>query len=196
MFRRTTTLWTLLALATLAVLGSGPLAAGAACIAPPGDVTNDGAATVSDVQCAILAALWAVDPIGIAEPACTDGAVERADLNCDSGYTVADVQLTIGLALELGLPSELDGDGNACVDACESEPPTTCTSTGQPGCQITGFQLDDVSLAPSGAGAVDLIAGEGPMGTAGSSGTGSGLLVEFNLIPFWWGSAASPGESP
>ena len=60
------------------VLATGPLAA-AECVVPPGDVDGNGATGVTDVQCAILGALWALDGSVGPAPACIDGDPARTN---------------------------------------------------------------------------------------------------------------------
>ena len=89
------------------------------CYDPPGDVSGDATTNVLDVQCSIIGVLNSL--LAEAPPSCNGQGPLSADLNCDDVLSVADVQLTISLALEVPLSPILDADGDQCVDACGSE---------------------------------------------------------------------------
>jgi hypothetical protein len=116
----------LLVLSFFVVMGASSLlgpAARAAC--PPGrcDVDNDGAVSIVDVQCTILAALASLE--GGPPPACLPPAAPDdlgADLSCSDALSVADVQLAVACVLGLPLGSAIDGDGDQCPDACDAGP--------------------------------------------------------------------------
>jgi hypothetical protein len=99
------------------LVAAAALDAGATCLSPPGDVDGSGTAVVTDVQCAILATLWAQDGAGDA-PACMQGDVLRADADCSGDVIVTDVQILIAYALGGGPTEALDADGDGCPDAC------------------------------------------------------------------------------
>jgi hypothetical protein len=93
--------------------------ASAACLEPPGDITQNGTMTVTDVQCEILAVLVrlasATDPM----PSCAALVTEAdIDLNCDAGLSVSDIQISIQLALGTPVDPLLDANGDSCVDVC------------------------------------------------------------------------------
>jgi hypothetical protein len=84
-----------------------------------GDVDGDGAATIADTQCVILAALWMIlDPTGPA-PACVGANLGVFDQSCDGQLSVTDVKVAILYALGGGLPKAIDANGDGCPDACE-----------------------------------------------------------------------------
>lgn len=112
-----------------------PSIATAVCTETPGDVNDDGTASISDVQCGILVALWSFAGGAEVPPTCVGSDVERADLTCDESYTVSDIQLTIALALGLGLPADVDATGSGCADACEQPP---CTDPACLACEALG----------------------------------------------------------
>jgi hypothetical protein len=96
-----------------------PPAAGPACLSIPGDVDDDGSADVTDVNCAIAAAIWMhegeVDPM----PTCVGSDTTRADSDCNGLLTVTDIQVLILQTMASGLPSAIDADDSNCHDACE-----------------------------------------------------------------------------
>ncbi len=100
-----------------------PSVVSAACLSPPGDVTGNGATTVTDVQCNILANLWALSPSGSEFPVCVSGGLgwAAADQNCDSRIDVVDSLLVARWALGLALDPTIDTNANNCVDACEAD---------------------------------------------------------------------------
>jgi len=51
-------------------------------------------------------------------PICLAGPPLSADLNCDNLVNVTDVQLTILIALGLGLDVAIDANGDNCADTC------------------------------------------------------------------------------
>ncbi len=129
-----------------------PAAARAACLAPPGDITADGATTILDVQCESLVVLWTLGAMTGPIPSCLaapGSPLEVADQNCDGAVDVVDTVLTVRLALALGLPAAIDANGDECADACGAATPActpglpcgaggTCLvgPTGQPTCCI------------------------------------------------------------
>lgn len=120
-------------------------AADAVCLDPRGDVNGDGTASISDVQCGILAVLWDVGGQMGALPACIGDEPERANADCGNGITVIDAQLLIFYTLGLPPDPSVDSDGDLCPDACgfgcavnpascdDSNPCTAdeCTNTGE-----------------------------------------------------------------
>ncbi len=80
----------------------------------PGDVTNDGKVTVTDIQCVILESLSEL--IGEDSPGC---AKCDTDLNCDDFTDVSDVSLAIKMAFGNPLSNVVDADQNNIPDACE-----------------------------------------------------------------------------
>jgi hypothetical protein len=92
-------------------------AASAQCPPVLGDLGGDGNRTVTDVQCSVLVTVSQLG--GAAMPSCLAAPAERADVNCDTIYTVSDTVLIINLVLGQGLPLAIDGDGSGCPDACE-----------------------------------------------------------------------------
>ncbi len=88
------------------------------CLAPPGDLTDDGVTTVTDVQCAVLVSMWNLAGQQGALPQCLAGGWTRADLNCDHYPNVTDVVLDVKMALGLSLGPELDANQDGCPDAC------------------------------------------------------------------------------
>lgn len=96
----------------------------AACLDPPGDITGDGNASVSDVQCNILMNLWSLDGQTGTVPPCVKALgspAAVADHSCDGIINVADTLIAVGFALKTNLDQALDGNGNQCVDACETD---------------------------------------------------------------------------
>lgn len=94
----------------------------AACLSPPGDVTGDSIASVVDVQCTILAALYDLGGQQGPAPSCIFGGdITRPDQNCDGETTVVDVQITISIVLGMTLDASIDTNNNLCVDACETQ---------------------------------------------------------------------------
>jgi hypothetical protein len=84
-----------------------------------GDLNGDVLNTVVDVQCSILVALWSLAGGGTAVPIClANASLATADLNCDVVINVLDVVLTIDLVLEAPFGSEIDVNGDGCVDTC------------------------------------------------------------------------------
>jgi hypothetical protein len=90
------------------------------CADPPGDVDGSGDATVVDVQCSIVAALWELAGGGGEAPVCLGGDPLAADLDCNAETTVADVTVCIQLALGQPLSELIDADGDLCPDACSA----------------------------------------------------------------------------
>jgi hypothetical protein len=83
-----------------------------------GDLNGSGGVNVADSMCALLAVGWTQAGGQAAPPGCLQGSSWLADLNCSNSITVADVQLTVGLALLGALPAAVDGDSDGCADAC------------------------------------------------------------------------------
>lgn len=81
-----------------------------------GDLTGDGIINVADYQCMVLSARWAMSPTGPI-PACLTSE-EIADLDCDGGIDVIDVQLFADVYFG-DIHPDLDADGNGIVDSCE-----------------------------------------------------------------------------
>jgi hypothetical protein len=100
------------------------MAAEAACLQPPGDVSGNGISAVEDVQCVVLAVLWSLGGAQGNAPACIQapGAPSQVvDHNCDGLITIADAVLGIRFALSEPLDPLIDANNNQCVDACESD---------------------------------------------------------------------------
>lgn len=96
----------------------------AVCLPVPGDIDNSGATTVSDVQCAILGALWSLNSTTQLIPAClANVGAEAADADCSGGISVVDVQVLIQIALGSALDPSIDADGDYCPNDCEPPPP-------------------------------------------------------------------------
>jgi hypothetical protein len=87
-----------------------------------GDVNGSSSVNVSDAQCVLLSVLWALGGQLGPKPACLQGPLSSADINCDGSVNVSDVQLAIRIALGLGLGPVIDPDGNKCAEACELDP--------------------------------------------------------------------------
>ncbi len=108
------------ALAALVFALAPTAPARAACGPNFGDVNGNATVDVVDVQCSILAALWALgDPNAPVPPCVAGGDVAVADANCDGQPNVVDVQLLIGIVLGTPISASVDADGNGCPDACE-----------------------------------------------------------------------------
>ncbi len=108
-------------LAAMSASGGGR-AAEALCLEPAGDVTDDGATTVVDVQCETLLNLWVLGGLAGDAPGCLGASAPAwrvGDQNCDRAIDVADTMLVIGWVLGLGVSPVLDADGDGCVDACQ-----------------------------------------------------------------------------
>ncbi len=136
-------------LSCFAVAIAACYAAGAhACPSPLGDVTADGSVSVVDVQCVVLASLDSLGGQVPPAPQCLDGAVARADLNCDAHVDVTDVVTVIGQALGLTLSPQVDADANGCIDACDTvAPDALCVLSGSAG-DVVACHLH---VAPAGA---------------------------------------------
>jgi hypothetical protein len=85
-------------------------------------VNLSGVTNVVDVQCGVVASLWALNPQGQPEPECVAGDLLNADANCDGLPTVSDVQALIAYSVGIGLSAAVDANGNACPDTCDSPP--------------------------------------------------------------------------
>lgn len=86
----------------------------------PVDINGDGALNVVDVACMNRFVHYKMG--GISEyPTCIDEAIDEAvlDLNCDSEYNVADLQIMLNWALKVELSLEIDLDQDNIVDACQ-----------------------------------------------------------------------------
>lgn len=111
-----------LAVATGLALASGSAASAADCSGVVGDVTGDGAASVVDVQCGIIYALWDLSGQVGPEPGCSSTpGTDPADMNCDGETSVVDVQLLVAFALDQPLSSQVDANGDGCPDGCEAD---------------------------------------------------------------------------
>lgn len=109
----------------------------AACLVPPGDSTQSGAANIADVQCVILAVLWNATGFD-GMPSCLGGSPGRADLDCDASITVNDVQLSIMFVLGAPLSPTLDKDADSCVDTCSAKGSVTVAVIGTSGAAVPG----------------------------------------------------------
>ncbi|NUN13422.1 MAG: hypothetical protein HUU55_07280 [Myxococcales bacterium] len=112
--------WRIGTVCTTVVIGllvSSPPAA-AQCLNPPGDVDGNGTSNIVDVQCVILTVLAVL--VGTPTPPCVAAGlpITAVDVTCGDGVTVADVLVAIEYALGAELKSSIDGDGDACPDAC------------------------------------------------------------------------------
>jgi hypothetical protein len=96
-----------------------PAAALAFCLYDvPGDINNDGAANVADVNCIILAAIAEVkgDPV----PSCVGpGGYDRTDIDANGLTQVKDIQFTVLYSLDIPIPAYLDVDQDGCPDSAE-----------------------------------------------------------------------------
>jgi hypothetical protein len=101
-----------------------------------GDINGDGAVNVSDVQCTILLALWQLSGAAVAPPACLKGPLSVADLDCQGGTTVSDIQLDIRRALSVKLPPPIDANGNDCPDSCDRVACPDGVCAGQEDCLV------------------------------------------------------------
>lgn len=88
-------------------------------LCPPvhGDITGDGAVTITDVQCLILAIL--ASSTGTGFPVCVAVPTWQVDLDCSNSVTVTDGLLVIGRALSMPLHPTIDGDSDNCPDSCQ-----------------------------------------------------------------------------
>ncbi|NUN14270.1 MAG: putative metal-binding motif-containing protein, partial [Myxococcales bacterium] len=105
-------------------VSSSPRSAMAICLTPPGDITGDGTAAVTDVQCNILMNLWSLGGQVDDVPTCLKGQGSPAfiaDHNCDKVVNISDTLLAVSFALKQLLAVELDANANQCVDACETD---------------------------------------------------------------------------
>jgi C1A family cysteine protease len=114
-------IWKSVSVGALAALHSAAIA-GATCLSVPADINGDGATSVTDVQCAILANLWNLEGKTAAAPGCLGGDPQRADLNCDGQIDVVDAITVVSLVLGIPLDSKIDTNSNLCADACEVIP--------------------------------------------------------------------------
>lgn len=103
----------------------------ASCVQPLGDLGADGDTSVADVQCLIVGTLWEIGGGVDGPPGCLPEDLAIADLNCDELINVSDVNIAIGVALELELPFALDEDGSGCPDSCELEAPLVISEVGK-----------------------------------------------------------------
>ena len=108
------------------------------CHPVPGDVNSDGTADIVDVQCGILSALSELGSPGADTPACLPGDLAGADANCDEQVNVTDVLFLIGDALGTLLSSEVDGNGDGCIDACDPTPYVPICTAELVGTSVTG----------------------------------------------------------
>jgi hypothetical protein len=98
--------------------------ADAVCLDPPGDVTGNGTASVTDVQCNVLMNLWSIEGQGGPVPNCMGQPGSPAivpDHNCDGIINVVDTVIAAQFALGVVLAPSIDANANQCVDACESD---------------------------------------------------------------------------
>ena len=96
------------------------------CTETPGDVTGDGFADISDVQCGLIAALWELAGSLGPMPMCCEDEWWRTDMNCDQATDVSDVLLSINMALALPMGGELDQNVDGCADSCQDVPDPGC----------------------------------------------------------------------
>ena len=83
-----------------------------------GDLNQDGAVNVVDVQCNIKSALWLLDDELLPAPNCLGESVWTSDLDCDAVTDITDVLLTMQLALDFPMNESLDQDGDGAADTC------------------------------------------------------------------------------
>jgi hypothetical protein len=88
-----------------------------------GDVNSDGVVSVSDVQCVVLSALDLTPEDPLTTPDCLIS-VADADLDCSSGATVVDIQLSVQMVLGAlvggsGLPASKDIDNDQIIAGCD-----------------------------------------------------------------------------
>jgi hypothetical protein len=108
--------------AAATLFGSSP--AGATCGVVPGDINGDGSTNVADALCIVKGSLWWLQGAQEQPPACLGAAVNaerQSDLNCDRSVDVADALVAVQLALSNTVSEILDGDGDKCVDACQTD---------------------------------------------------------------------------
>lgn len=112
--------WQIATVCAVAAMGAlvSPTPAAAQCLNPPGDVDGNGTSNIVDVQCVILTVLAVL--VGTPTPPCVAAGlpITAVDVTCGDGVTVADVLVAIEYALGAELKSSIDGDGDACPDAC------------------------------------------------------------------------------
>ena len=106
------------------------------CVHPPdngtvdllGDLDGSGSVNVLDALCSAITTLIGVSP----PPSCLNSPVIVADVNCDESYDVVDMNLTLHLALGLGVPSAIDADADGCPNACydSASPPAPVIDSG------------------------------------------------------------------
>jgi hypothetical protein len=84
-----------------------------------GDLNDDSATNVTDVQCGIIVSLWVQADDGSPMPECMAWPAGALDMNCDAQVNVTDLVLLIQGALGAPLDPSIDGDGDGCADACQ-----------------------------------------------------------------------------
>lgn len=90
-------------------------------VALPADVTGDGAANISDVQCLVLTVLSGLDPTAPGLPACLAGPPSSADMNCNGELNVVDIVAAIKMVLGDPFPVATDFDQDGWLDACDPD---------------------------------------------------------------------------
>lgn len=112
-------LWMAAVLGLGGLVALGPVAAHADCLDPLGDIDGQSGTTVVDVQCSILASLYALSGEIGDPPDCLPSDLDTADPNCDESFDVSDILLIIQYVLGNPLSDAIDGNGDNCPDACQ-----------------------------------------------------------------------------
>jgi hypothetical protein len=137
---------------------------------PAGDVNGDNLTNVIDAHCMILVSLWYLGGAQGTAPACAATPINQADLNCSGSVDITDVQLSISIALGLGLSNGVDPEGDGCANPCQPEgwtPRPMVVPIYAGGASAGGA----FTVTPIGTGA----AVNGTTGSAGSDGMGGPL---------------------
>ena len=96
-----------------------------ACEPPPlfGDVTGDGALTISDLQCTVQVLAWSMSNSGAPAPPCLSGDAQIADVDCSGSVGLVDVYLSRALIIRAlnGTPLNpaVDSDDDGITDSCQ-----------------------------------------------------------------------------
>ncbi len=90
-----------------------------------GNLTGGNTVNIVDVQCVLLASVWALqgDPNAPLPECLGPAGLQAADLNCDGQVDVVDVTAIISFALGAPLDVSVDADGNGCIDTCQGQAP-------------------------------------------------------------------------